>query len=234
MLFQQIVDVLEETTKEQLSLTEKFEYTLQQSVKRHNLRIHSNTLAITGTGDKRKCHLEKAGKFHYTDLRDLIQKGLTILKYMNTSVEHKTAIKLTRIQIKQQSNAREYYSSTNSKPFQLRIQLEKAKAELLKIRMMMHLSLCEKFLDFTQQVSNLNIALIQEQTELYELASRKPDQVDYFLKKAERISILDAEEILNISFNVIQYLNDQNAQQMDRLEYELTKIRRITDDNNGI
>lgn len=127
---------------------------MQQRVKRHNHRIRYNTLAITSTGDKRKYHFEKAGKFYYTDLRDLIHNGFTILRYMNTSVEHKMTIELMRIRIKQQLNAGEYHSSTNFKSFQLRIQLEKMKAELLKIRMVMHLSLCETVLDFIQQLSD--------------------------------------------------------------------------------
>ncbi|CAF1239218.1 unnamed protein product [Rotaria sp. Silwood1] len=111
--------------------------------------------------------------------------------------------------------------------------IRKAEAEFIKMNMVMQSSIFETFMNFMQQALNLNNAWVRQQTKLYELAIVNEHQSNYFMKKANSIRTLDARQLINFSFEKFEYLNHQNAQEMNYFESQLINILRITHGNDS-
>lgn len=109
--------------------------------------------------------------------------------------------------------------------------IKKIEADLIKTRMTTQSSLFEKFLAFMHETLSTNKALIEQRSKMYELAVQNEKTMQFFMDRADKLVILDANQLIEIGMQKVKELNIESVSEMKYLQTRLQEVLAVTGDD---
>ncbi|CAF0744423.1 unnamed protein product [Adineta steineri] len=129
-----------------------------------------------------------------------------------------------RLELQKQKAASDFALKKGELLLGFQTDIKKIEAELIKTRMETQSSLFQKFVDFMKETLSTNLALIAQQTKLYDLACQNEKRSDFFIEKAEKVDVLSTQQLMDIGAAKVKELNLESSKEVQHLQLSLEQV----------
>ena len=151
-------------------------------------------------------------------------RGMAVLEEEKNKKDKET--EREKLEMEKQKASADYQLRKGEMILKFQTDIRKIEADLFQTRLKIQSTLFEKFLEYMRQTLDTNAALIEQQKQLYILVEKSSDEkkVEYFMKKADDIHIMQPKDLMDVGLAKVKELNLDSSEEVKYLAQKIEEV----------